>query len=320
MLERRATLLTATREFFSERGVLEVDTPALAPDTVTDPNIHSLRVEPGGVAGGDFLQTSPEYAMKRLLAAGCPDIYQLGPAFRGGELGRHHQPEFCLIEWYRQGFSMPDMAAETCALINALGDAAGQKPAATEAIRYQDLFVRELAFDPLSAGPGEIATATRRLIAGDLDPTLAVELDRQPETALDLLLSQHLVPRLPRDRLTIISHFPARQAALARLSPDDPSCAERFEVFFRGLELANGYRECTDAEQLAARFAQDRERRRAAGLPDRRPDSALLAAVEAGLPECSGVAVGFDRVLMAWLGVDDISEVRPFAYALPEAT
>lgn len=315
-------MLAAARAFFRERDVLEVDTPALAQNTVTDPNIHSLRIEPGGAAGGSFLQTSPEFAMKRLLAAGMPDIYQLGPAFRGGELGRRHQPEFCLLEWYRQGFSLAEMSAETCALINALGQAAGLAPAAAAAdtIRYRDLFRSELGLDPLAAGPAELASAARRLEAGELDRSLADELDRQPEAALDLLLSRHLVPGLPRDRLTVISHFPASQAALARLDPEDPDCAERFEVFFRGLELANGYRECTDASELAARFERDRARRRAVGLPDRRPDTALLAAVAAGLPECSGVAVGFDRVLMAWLEAEDIREVRPFAYAMPGAT
>jgi len=319
-LERRAEMLAAARVFFRTRNVLEVDTPVLAPDTVTEPHIHSLQIESGGPAGGHFLQPSPEYAMKRLLAAGLPDIYQLGPAFRGGELGRRHQPEFCLIEWYRRGFSLADMSAETCALINALGVAAGFEPAATGTVRYRDLFLRELELDPLAAGPDELARAVRRTHDGDLDPALAAELDRQPDVALDLLLSQQLVPKLPRDRLTVISHFPAGQAALARLDPDDTGCAERFEVFFRGLELANGYRECTDAAELAARFKRDRARRRSAGLPDRRVDHALLAAVEAGLPECSGVAVGFDRVLMAWLGADDIGDVRPFAYAARETT
>jgi lysyl-tRNA synthetase class 2 len=319
-LELRAAMLAAAREFFAARDVLEVDTPVLAPETVTEPHIHSLRVEPGGAAGGSFLQPSPEYAMKRLLAAGLPDIYQLGPAFRGGELGRRHQPEFCLLEWYRQGFSLADMQAETCALINALGSAAGLPPARVDTIRYRDLFLRELALDPLSAGADAVMDTVHSVVAGELDAALADELGQWPDAALDLLLSQHLIPALPHERLTVVSHFPAGQAALARLAPDDPGCAERFEVFFRGLELANGYRECTDAAELAARFARDRERRRAAGLSDRQVDAALLAAVEAGLPECSGVAVGFDRVMMAWLGAEDIREVRAFAYPAEKAT
>jgi len=313
-------MLAATREFFASLGVMEVDTPVLATGTVTEPNIQSLRLEPGGTVGGSFLQPSPEYAMKRLLAAGLPDIFQLGPVFRGGELGRQHQPEFCLIEWYRQGFSLTDMQAETCALSNRLGDAAGFPPARVDTIRYRDLFLRELEFDPFTAGPDALMDTVRRVCAGELDAALAAELGRRPDAALDLLLSRQLVPALARDRLTVVSHFPAGQAALARLDPDEPGCAERFEVFFRGLELANGYRECTDAAELAARFAQDREHRRTAGLPDRQADAALLAAVEAGLPECSGVAVGFDRVLMAWLDADDIREVRAFAFSAGETT
>jgi len=305
-------MLARAREFFAARGVLEVDTPLLAPATVTDPHIHSLRVTPGGPAGGWFLQTSPEFAMKRLLAAGMPDIYQLGPVFRNGELGRRHEPEFCLIEWYRQGFSMTAISEETCALVNALAEACGEAPVPVETVRYRDLFRRTIGLDPLTADAADLVAAVRRHADAELSGELAAELGREPDAALDLLLSQCLVPALPPDRLTIVSHFPASQAALARLDPADPRCAERFELFFRGLELGNGYRECTDAGELAARFARDRERRRAAGLPDRQPDEALLAAIEHGLPECSGVAVGFDRVMMAWLGIDDIRGVRAF--------
>ncbi len=294
---------------------MEVDTPALARFAVTDPRIQSLPVQSAVFNETWHLQTSPEYAMKRLLASGSPDIYQIGPVFRDGESGRLHQPEFTLIEWYRRGFSLDAMSRETCQLINALGEACDQQPANCRQLRYQAVFQSLLGIDPLTAATKELATLAEQQLGGQLDAALRESLAAQRALVLDLLMSHLITPALDPRELTVVTHYPASQAALARLSPDDGRCAERFEIFFAGMELANGYRELTDAAELARRFAADREQRRVDGLADRRVDAQLIAAVEAGLPECSGVAVGFDRVLMAWSGCEDIRQVRPFAFS-----
>lgn len=301
-------MLTAAREFFRALNVLEVDIPALAPTTVTDPHIASLQVESGSLPGKRlFLHTSPEFGMKRLLAAGSPDIYQLGKVYRDGERGRHHQPEFTLLEWYRRDFDLPAMAAETCALIRTLAAVAGIPPEVAPNLSYRDAFMQHAGLDPLTAGVTELQNCAERL-AGSAPPALADVRDDW----LDLLLSQVVAPRLPADALTVLSHYPASQAALARLAPADDRVAERFEVFWRGVELANGYRELNDAAEQQRRFAADCERRRVLGLPAVEPDSALLDALAAGLPDCCGVAVGFDRVAMLGIGCDRLEDVVSF--------
>lgn len=308
VLATRARMLAAAREFFRGLKVQEVDVPALVPATVTDTHIDSLRV----VTAGDseaalFLHTSPEFAMKRLLAAGSPDIYQLGKVYRDGERGRHHQPEFTLVEWYRRGFDLDQMATECCALIQTLAASAAVAPPVASPLRYRDAFLEHAGLDPLTANTAELAQCARAAL-GDAAP----RLDDDRDAWLDLLLSQVVAPRLPPDALTVMSHFPAEQAALARLDPTDPLLAERFEIFWQGVELANGYRELTDAAEQSRRFATDRDRRRAKGRQDVEPDEALLAALDAGLPDCSGVAVGFDRVLMLALGHNRLDAILSF--------
>lgn len=308
VLAARADMLAAAREFFRALNVREVDIPALGPTTVTDPHIASLRVAAQALPGTPlFLHTSPEFGMKRLMAAGSPDIYQLGKVYRDGEHGRHHQPEFTLVEWYRRAIGLQAMAAETCALIRTLVAVAGPPPAVAPTRRYRDAFLQYAGLDPMTASLAELRACAERL-TGSAPPALADVRDDW----LDLLMSQVVAARLPADALTVLSHYPASQAALARIDPADERVAERFEVFWRGVELANGYRELSDGKEQQRRFAADRERRRSAGLPDVEPDTALLAALAAGLPDCCGVAVGFDRVVMLSLGCDRLEDVVSF--------
>ncbi len=302
-LERRAALLARTRAFFAARGVLEVETPTLVSAPVTDVHIHSARAELGQGAPPYFLHTSPEYAMKRLLAAGCGDLFQICRVVRGLERGPLHNPEFTLVEWYRLGFSLERLMSEVEALVRELLGPDARR--AAERITYRDAFVRELGLDPLTAEPGELARAARAAgyVAG-----AAAERDE----LLDFLMAACVGPRLGRAALAFVHRYPASQAALARLDPRDPRVALRFELYCEGIELANGFQELTSAAEQRARFERDLEARRALGLPELRMDERLLAALEAGLPECSGVALGFDRTVMIAAGARRIDEVLAF--------
>lgn len=308
ILEARARMLARSRAFFAERRIMEADVPALVAATVTDPRIASIGVRLDALPARDlFLHTSPEYLLKRLLAAGGPDTYFLGKVYRDGELGRHHQPEFTLAEWYRRDFDLAAMAAECCELIRVIAGVAGAAPRAGASRSYRDAFHDFVGLDPLAADVAALRDCAERYLGAGC-PSLGDE-----RTAwLDLLMSHCIAPALPPDELTVIRHFPAAQAALARLVPGDPAVAERFEVFWRGVELANGYRELTDAAEQAGRFAADREARQLAGLPDVQADQELLAALSAGLPDCAGVAVGFDRVAMLALDLPDIRQAISF--------
>jgi lysyl-tRNA synthetase class 2 len=314
MLEERATLLARARRFFADGGVLEVDTPMVVNAPVTDVNIHSARVdleaptpgspqeEPGRAARPFFLHTSPEYAMKRLLAAGSGDIYQICHVVRGFERGRLHNAEFTLVEWYRTGFSLEDLMSEVDALVRALLGpvATGRR---SEHISYRDAFLRELQFDPLTASLGEVRRAAAQAgFAGD----------SQRDELLDFLMGAVIGPRLGMNALTFVHGYPASQAALARLDPHDSRVALRFELYCNGVELANGFHELASAAEQRARFERDIAERRRANLPVYPPDEFLLAALESGLPECSGVALGFDRTLMVATGAKTIDEVLTF--------
>jgi elongation factor P--(R)-beta-lysine ligase len=304
-LRLRARLQGAVRRFFDERGVLEVDTPALVRHAVTDRHIHCARVELPGHGAPLYLHSSPEYAMKRLLAAGSGDIYQLSHVFRGHERGRWHNAEFTLIEWYRLGRSMPELMTEVAALALALLDAPHQTP--IDYLSHAQAFGRELEVDPLTAGDVEL----RRLaIEHGLETRVARDCGR--DELLDWLMGAVVGPRLGAAGLCFVHAYPASQAALAQLDPADPRVALRFELYYRGVELANGFEELADEAQQRARFEQDCRARIAAGLPAPALDEALLAALAAGLPPVSGVAVGFDRLLMLRLGASGIDEVLPF--------
>ena len=306
MLKRRADLLSRARTFFAERGVLEVDTPLVVNAPVTDVHIHSARVlfeDGAGPSRTYFLHTSPEYAMKRLLAAGAADIYQICHVIRARERGRLHNAEFTLIEWYRRGISLDALMEEVDALLRRMLAPAGpQRP--TERISYRQVFLRELAIDPFSVSLAALAQAARA--AG-----LAAETSTRDEL-LEFLMGARIGPQLGRGRLTFVYGYPASQAALARLQPAEPRAAERFELYCEGVELANGFHELADAGEQRARFEGDLAERRRLGLRAAGLDERLLGALEAGLPDCCGVALGFDRTLMLAAGAECIDDVLPF--------
>lgn len=295
------------REFFAGRGVLEVETPLLAAAPVTDPQLASFSTTyrgPGASSGCTlFLQTSPEFAMKRLLAAGSGPIWQLGKAFRDGEAGRRHNPEFTLLEWYRPGLDHHALMDEMDEL---LAVALGAAPA--ERLTYREALVRHAGVDPLEAP----VTALRAAAVSALGSV--PELGEDRDGWLDLLVSLVVEPRLGRGRPTFLYDYPASQAALARLRPDDPRVAERFEVYVEGVELANGFHELGDAAEQRRRFEADLERRRATGSPIVPVDERLLAALAHGLPPCAGVALGFDRLVMIALGAESLTEVIAFPW------
>ena len=302
MLEHRAALLASARNFFMDRGVLEVDTPIVVNAPVTDVHIHSARVEFADDPRHFFLHTSPEYAMKRLLAAGSGDIYQICHVVRGLERGRQHNAEFTLIEWYRSGFSLDRLMSEVDTLVrHLLGDIAFTM--SSERLTYREAFLRELHLDPLTATLTQLSDAARTIGFAD---------GAQRDELLELLMGALVGPRLGRNALTFIHGYPASQAALARLSPDDPRTALRFELYCKGVELANGFQELASAAEQRARFEHDNEERQRRGMPAYEIDGRLLAALEAGLPECAGVALGFDRTLMLAAGADHIDDVLAF--------
>jgi lysyl-tRNA synthetase class 2 len=305
-LRLRARLLAQVRGFFAARGVLEVETPILAQATVTDVHLASLETRIAGRQGPYYLQTSPEYAMKRLLAAGYGDVYQVQRVFRDGEAGRRHNPEFTMVEWYRLGFDDGRLMDEVEALLGALLGPRLIAPA--ERVTYRDAFLRATGLDPYVSRVDELVAFARSRL-GDVPADLAADRDG----CLDLLVGAVVGPTLGQGRITFLHDYPASQAALARVKPGEPPVAARFEAYVSGLELCNGFHELADAAEQRARFEADRAARRARGLPCPPADERLLAALAAGLPDCAGVALGFDRVVMLAAGTEDIRDVLAFA-------
>jgi len=307
-LRARAELLAGIRAFFRAAGVLEVETPVCSAAAATDPALDSLETSylgPGAPQGRRlFLHTSPEFPMKRLLAAGSGPIYQICKVFRNGELGRRHNPEFSLLEWYRPGFDHHRLMDEVAALVRSLF----QQPLPEERISYGALFQRHLGLDAHRASLDELKDcAIQAGVPG------AANLDLpQRDGWLDLLLTHCIEPELGRGGLCFVYHYPASQAALARIRPGAPPVAERFELYMDGIELANGFHELGDAAEQRQRFEQDNERRRAEGRPKLPLDKNLLAALAQGLPPCAGVALGVDRLLMRRLGAERIEQVIAF--------
>ena len=304
----RATMLERVRGYFKARGVLEVDTPTLSLAAVSDPQVESLAVTGSLVCQHPlYLATSPEFCMKRLLADGYPDIYSICRVFRDGESGRRHQPEFTMIEWYRLGFGLEQIIEDTLQLIAATLNEPSLPESAVQ-FDYRKLFRDSLGLDPLTADIEALARAC------DADNDLRRSVGDARDDWLDLLLSTRLVPGFAKDRLTVLRHYPASQAALARLCPEDADVADRFEVFAGSVELANGYVELTDVREQAERFERDIENRKRRNRPVRPVDEDLLAALEAGLPPCAGVAMGFERLQMLHDKTDDIRDVLTFAF------
>lgn len=300
MLRARARLLGALRGFFDARGVLEVQTPVLGRHTVTEPAIESLPVTLDGETC--WLQTSPEYFMKRLLAAGSGSIYQIGPVFRADEQGRRHNPEFTLLEWYRTGFDLEALAVEVADLVQEVLHA--PRP---HILGYRDLMRAHADVDPWVDDAATLAARAAAVSGMD-----GAQLGRGE--ALDLLMSHCVEPALAGMGPVIVQHYPPDQCALAVVAEvDGVRVARRFELYLDGIEVGNAYEELLDARVQRERFEADNERRRAAGQSPLEPDPRLLAALKAGLPRCSGMAIGVDRLLMHRTGASSLDEVMAFA-------
>lgn len=304
-LRLRAALLAKTRAFFAARGVLEVETPILSRAGTTDPNIHSLSTRVAGLSEPLYLHTSPEFPMKRLLAAGSGDIYQLARVFRDGESGRRHNPEFTMLEYYRLGMDHHGLMDD---LAELMGELLREVPGAASPTRisYRDAFLEHADLDPFCAGVGDILAALEH----HQIPLPAEALGRGQLT--DLLMGAVVAPCLGRQRPCFVYDYPADQAALARIRDDNPPVAERFELFFHGMELANGFHELLDATEQARRFEQDNRQRADEGLSAVPADRRMLQALGHGMPACAGVAVGFDRLLMLASGASALSNVLAF--------
>jgi len=300
-LKRRNQIIAAIRAFFAERDVWEVDTPLLNASTATDPHIGSLAVS---VSNKTFyLQTSPEFAMKRMLAAGSGSIYQISKAFRAEEQGRLHNIEFTMLEWYRVGFDHNQLMDEMDALLHLL-----LKSAPAERLGYREVFKTYLNIDPLLADSSALENCARQHGLNDIQSNNPDDIDFWRH----LLMSHFIEPHLGKTRPTFIVDFPASQAALAKIRDSNPPVAERFEVYVHGIELANGYHELNDAAEQEKRFLADNQRRQALKLPQIPPDEYLLAALTHGFPNCAGVALGIDRLVMLAVEAKAIKEVISF--------
>ena len=310
-LRLRARLNTALRGFFAERGVTEVETPVMSRAGNTDPNIASFSLEFSGRTDGAprtrWLRTSPEFPLKRLLAAGFGDCYELGRVFRDGEAGGRHNPEFTMLEWYRVGWNQYQLADETVALVQGALALVDRRTDVVQTT-YRALYLDVLGFDPMTAADAELQAAL-----GD------VQIHPEGLTRddwLDLLMTHRIQPANPADCILVVHDYPASQCMLARIAErDGVQVAERFELYLGALELANGYHELADGAEQRARFERDHAMR---GLrDDALPaiDEALLAALDAGFPDCAGVALGVDRLMMAMLGTGRIADVVAFDFA-----
>jgi lysyl-tRNA synthetase class 2 len=304
-LETRAAMLGRARQFFARRSVLEVETPILSAAAVSDPQLQSLHTQVAGIAKPRYLQTSPEYAMKRLLAAGSGDIYQVCKVFRDEEQGRWHNPEFTMIEWYRLGFDDAALMDEVEALLRDLLEGLRNLPPA-ERLTYSAALQRHAGVDAFNAGDDALAAAAVRH-GIHCDSTL----DR--DAKLDLLMGLVVGPRLGVERPCFICDYPVSQAALARLKPGaTQAVAARFELYLDGIELANGFHELANGSEQRARFVADLKTRAARGQVQPPLDEHLLAALQHGLPDCAGVALGFDRLVAVALGAKRLSEAMSF--------
>ena len=302
---RRAALIERARAYFQEQHVLAVDTPVLSKYAASDPNIESFGLR-GQAATELFLNTSPEFCMKRLLASGYPDIYSICRVFRAGELGKRHAPEFTMVEWYRLDFDLESIVADTVRFVAACLDS---PRLARNVARYDyaDAFRKFADIDIFTVTADQLAPLC------NADARLESQMGADVHTWFDLIMSTIIAPQFAADQLTVIQHYPAAQAALARLCPANDQVADRFELFYGDLELANGYVELRDAGEQQRRIEQDLAVRRSKGRPVNPPDEQLIAALASGLPACAGVAAGIERLQMAHDKTDDIKDVVTFS-------
>ncbi len=307
LLKKRAQFLADIRAYFQKEDVLEVQTPVLAPDTVTDPHTESFPVAVDAISESSlyFLQTSPEYAMKRLLASGSGSIYQIGSAFRYEVAGRWHQPEFTMLEWYRVGFDDKQLMADVARLLKALSFNA--EPVTYS---YQSVFLDHTSLDPLIVSAETCQAWLRDKQANVSDAVLALDRDELIQYLFATYVEVEFDPEIP----TFVCDFPATQAALARLDNSNPKIAKRFELYVDGLECANGFYELLDAKEQQKRFERDQALRAKRGLPHRDIDPVFMDALKKGLPECSGVALGVDRLLAASLKAQRLSDVMSLSW------
>lgn len=304
-LKLRARILSDVRAFFDANGVLEVETPAFSSAGTPDLALESIEAGIRALPNRrHYLHTSPEYAMKRLLAAGSGAIFQICRVFRDDELGRWHQPEFTLLEWYRPGWNEMELIGEVEDLLTALLGTRGS-PLPSLRTTYRQVFQNALGIDPLVDG----ADISSRLSRSGVD----VPPDLTADALMDLALTTLIVPAFPRETLTFIYDYPASQAALAEIKVETPPVAARFEAFLGGVELANGFRELTDPAEQRRRFERELDERRRAGRATPPLDEEFLAAL-ATLPPCAGVAVGIDRLVAFAAGLDNVAEAITFAH------
>lgn len=298
-------MLAAARTCFAQAGVVEVETPLLSRSAVTDVHLESVAAEVSG-QGRMYLHTSPEYPMKRLLAAGVGDCYQICRVFRDGERGPRHNPEFTMIEWYRVGFDAAQLMDDVENVVRSMLAGLRELPVA-ERLTYREAVRGLCGIDPMSADARDLAAALDR--HGVDAPSSALE---DPDVLLDLLVSAVVGPQIGHGRPVFVHDYPASQAALARIRQAEFPVAERFELYLDGLELANGFHELADANEQRRRFEADLALRASLGRPARPVDRRFLEALAHGLPDCSGVALGFDRLVMAACRLASIDEAMAF--------
>lgn len=307
-LRQRADIMAKIRQFFAQRDVLEVDTPAMSHATVTDIHLHTFQTEfvgPGYADGRKlYFMTSPEFHMKRLLAAGSGCIYQINKAFRNEESGRYHNPEFTMLEWYRVGFDHHKLMDEMDSLLQLVLECGK-----AERMSYQQAFINVLGVCPLEGSMAELKAVAATLGLSDI-----AEPEQDRDTLLQLLFSIGVENKIGQRVPVFVYDFPASQAALAKINPQDSRVADRFEVYFKGIELANGFHELDNPQEQLNRFESDNAKRLEMGLPPQPIDHHLIAALESGLPECAGVALGIDRLIMLAIGCDHIDQVTAFPF------
>lgn len=305
-LKQRAEIVSTIRGFFAERDVLEVETPSMSQATVTDVHLDTFKTEfigPGYAQGVPlYLMTSPEFHMKRLLASGSGCIYQICKSFRNEEAGRNHNPEFTMLEWYRVGFDHHKLMDEMDELLQRI-------LRCKKAVRktYQQAFIDALDVCPLQASMDKLREAAAKLGLADI-----AEREEDRDTLLQLLFCMGVETKIGIDEPCMVYDFPASQAALAQISKQDSRVAERFEVYYQGIELANGFHELADAKEQLVRFEADNKKRVAMGLSEQPIDMNFIAALEAGFPDCAGVALGIDRLIMLALQQEHIRDVIAF--------